>query len=302
MTESGMWEFPHARALPRGVKTLVMGIVNMTPDSFSGRNSAGGVREAVELALDMFETGADVVDIGAESSRPGAKALGWREESARLGDVVGELRERTDGVISVDTYHAETAERALSQGADMINDITALRGGWDAGDWDAAAMGELAAGSGAHVVLMHMPSSSAEMWAAPEYGDVVGEVRDFLVGRAEFALRCGVKGERIWLDPGFGFGKDFRHNRELLLGLSGFAEMGFAGVLAGMSRKRMVGEALGVGLEGRLEGSLALAVMAGLSGAAMVRVHDVLETARALRMADAIRLGSCACCSQKEKE
>lgn len=275
------WRFPRAAAIRRGEKTLVMGIVNMTPDSFSGRNAANGVESAVQMAMAMTEAGADMIDVGAESSRPGAEPLTAVEEMSRLGDVVKRLRDWTDKPISVDTYHWQTAEHVLRQGADIINDITALRGGWTGGDDGAGEMGEVVRDFGAHVVLMHMPCPPAAMAGAVEYGgDVVGRVVSFLRERVEFGERLGIVRSRMWLDPGFGFGKDFDQNRELL---SRLGECGIGGLplLAGFSRKRMSGGTLGA--------SLALAVMGTLGGAEAVRAHDVEETANAVRMVDSLR-------------
>lgn len=283
------WHFRRARPIRRRAKTLIMGIVNLTPDSFSGRNSAPDAKEGAELAFSLLEAGADIIDIGAESSRPGAAILTAEEEIARLGDVVARIREGTEAPISVDTYHPKTAEHVLDQGADMINDITALRGGWDRAARHDTEMARLAARENAHVVLMHMPEAPDTMQNAPEYHDVVSAVREFLLERAELAERAGVSRQNIWLDPGFGFGKNFRHNRELLMRLTVFSEAGYP-VAVGLSRKRMIQDALGLPVEERLEASLALAVIASLTGADMVRAHDVKETARAVGMADAVRL------------
>ncbi|MDR1745067.1 MAG: dihydropteroate synthase [Planctomycetota bacterium] len=286
-------EFPRARPIRLGRRTLVMGIVNMTPDSFSGQNAAGSAPAAVDMALAMLGAGADMIDMGAESSRPGAAALDWKQETDRLGDVVARLREKTDAPISVDTYHPETAAYVLDQGADIINDIAALRGGW--GDDAQSGMAGAVARAGAVVVLMHMKGAPGVMQDAPSYDrDVVEEVRGFLAERAAFARAGGIGAERIWLDPGFGFGKNFDHNRALLLRLGEIADVGYP-VLVGMSRKRMIGDALGRDAGERLEGSLALAVMGALHGASVVRAHDVLETARAVRMVDAVRWGIRGC-------
>ncbi|MCC8189298.1 MAG: dihydropteroate synthase [Planctomycetes bacterium] len=287
MTDSSHWHFRQGRPLPRH-KTLIMGIVNLTPDSFSGGgqplpNPAG----AAERALAQLAAGADLVDLGAESSRPGATVLTPAEEIARLGDTVARIRAVSDAPLSVDTYHPETAAHALDQGADIINDITALRGGWTEADRHATAMADLAAGSGAHVILMHMPAAPAVMQAAPAYRSVVTEVRHFLLERAAWAERRGIPRGHIWLDPGFGFGKTYHHNRELLRHLDALTATGFP-VLAGLSRKRMIHDALGLAVDQRLEASVALAVIAAMNGAAMVRVHDVHATARAVAMADAI--------------
>lgn len=282
------WRFRRARPVPKGVKTLIMGIVNMTPDSFSGLNSARTPADGAKLALSLLASGADVVDIGAESTRPGAETLSAEEEISRLGDTVARLRDLTAAPIAVDTYHRETAELVLRQGADIINDVTALRGGWGRADRHNTAMASLAAAEGAHVILMHMPEPPDTMQSSPEYDDVVAAVREFLTERAELAERAGIPRDNIWLDPGFGFGKTFRHNRELLLRLVAFSEAGYP-VAVGLSRKRMIADALGLLPEERLEASLALAVIASLTGADMVRVHDVKETARAVGMSDAVR-------------
>ncbi len=286
--ESGRWEFPRAAPLPKNGKTLVMGIVNMTPDSFSGRNAAPGVREAVDLALGMIRDGADMIDIGAESSRPGAATLSAAEETARLGDAVARLRDATGVPISVDTYHPETARAVLRQGADIINDITALRSGWEE-NGARDDMARIIADAGAHAVLMHMPAPPARMGEeTTDASAVVAVVRDFLLERAEFALRRGVARDRVWIDPGFGFGKDFSGNRELLRNLAVFCETGYP-LLVGLSRKRMIGDILGLPPAERLEGGLALAVVAVLGGARIVRTHDPRETARAVAVADAVK-------------
>ena len=240
MRDTERWEFPHAAPIAKNGKTLIMGIVNMTPDSFSGRNAAPSVDEAVALALEMIADGADIIDIGAESSRPGAQTLDPGEEAARLGEVVARLRAATDVPISVDTYHPETARMVLGQGADIINDIAALRCGWDEKSV-RDDMARVIADFNAHAVLMHMPAPPARMQEKIEYSDIVAEVREFLVERAEFAERHGIRRDRIWLDPGFGFGKDFSGNRELLRNLSVFAETGYP-LLVGLSRKRMIAD------------------------------------------------------------
>ncbi len=282
------WRFPRAEPLLKRGKTLVMGIVNLDPLSFSGVNTASTPDAAIAQSLALLAEGADLIDLGPASSRPGAEETGAEVEIARLGDLVARLRACTAAPISVDTRHPETAELALSQGADIINDITALRGGWGRCGRHNPVMARIIANAGAHVILMHMPAAPAEMQRSPEYGDVVGEVREFLLDRAELAERAGIPRDKVWLDPGFGFGKTFQHNRELLLQLTAFADTGYQ-VAVGLSRKRMIADILGAcPPEDRLEGSLALAVIASLMGADMVRVHDVRATARALAVADAI--------------
>ncbi len=282
------WRFRRAKPIPRGGKTLIMGIVNLTPESFSGGGPAPEPREAAERALAMLAAGADIIDFGAESSRPWAEPVDAAEEIRRLGDAVALLRAGTGAPISVDTYHAGTAARALGQGADIVNDITALRGGWDGAGDNVGPMAELAAREGAHVILMHMPAPPASMQDAPRYADAAAEVGDFLARRARAAERAGIPAENIWLDPGFGFGKTFAHNREILLRLGEFAALGYP-LAVGLSRKRLIADALGLPPGERLEASLALAVMAALGGADLVRVHDVEAAARAVGMVDAIR-------------
>jgi dihydropteroate synthase len=289
-TLTELWEFPHAAPVPRNGKTLIMGIVNMTPDSFSGRNAAPTPREAADLALKMIADGADMVDIGAESSRPGAGVLTADEELARLGDAVAILRAETAVPISVDTYHPETAVTVLRQGADIINDIAALRCGWDEGGERRADMARAIADYGAHAVLMHMPAAPDRMQEKTIYADIVAEVREFLLERADFAERQGIARERVWLDPGFGFGKDFLGNRELLVRLPVFRETGYP-LLVGLSRKRMVDDILHLPPAERLEGSLALAVIAAMKGANIIRTHDPLPTSRAVAVADAVAAG-----------
>lgn len=284
MREPERWEFPHAAPIPKRSQPLTMGIVNMTPDSFSGRNAAPAVRDAVALALRMVADGADMIDIGAESSRPGARILDAAEESARLGEVVAQLRAETSVPISVDTYHPETALMVLGQGADIINDIAALRCGWE--KTDCPDMAAVIADFGAHAVLMHSPAPPPLMQENTAYSDIVAEVNEFLLERAAFAERHGIGRERIWLDPGFGFGKDFSGNRDLLMNLPIFRDSGYP-VLVGLSRKRMIADILNLPPEDRLEGSLALAVIATLNGANIVRTHDVLATSRAVSVASA---------------
>lgn len=293
-TNSGpAWIFPAAQPLARNGKTLVMGIVNLTPDSFSGGGAPPpSPGEASDRAVRLLDAGADIVDFGAESTRPGATVLTAQDEIARLGDVVALTRKRTGAPISVDTYHAESARHVLDQGADIINDVSALRLGWDgeAGRRDNRELAALIASHQAHVVLTHMPAPPDRMQETPRYDDVRREVAGFLLARAAFAEQAGIAHDRVWLDPGFGFGKTFAHNRELLLRLNSLCACGYP-VAVGLSRKRMIHDALGLPVDQRMEASLALAVVAAMKGAALVRVHDVGETARALGMVDALRLG-----------
>ncbi|MCL2000020.1 MAG: dihydropteroate synthase [Planctomycetes bacterium] len=287
------WRFRCAKPIPKSGKTLIMGIVNLTPDSFYDGGRAANPHEAMKQALAMLAAGADIIDFGAESSRPGASAVQETEEIHRLGNIVALLRAETDAPISIDTYQVGTASHALKQGADMVNDITALRGGWNGTEGESGPMAELAARENAHVILMHMPSPPASMQETPRYVDAMVEITGFLAQRATAAERAGISKENIWLDPGFGFGKTFSHNREILLRLGEFTSLGYP-LAVGLSRKRLIADALGLPPDERLEASLALAVMAAWSGADIVRVHDVKATVRAVSMLDAIRFGQVA--------
>lgn len=263
---------------PHG-RTLVMGILNCTPDSFSDGEELEP-QERVERGLRLVEDGAEILDIGGESTRPGAEFIPADEELRRILPVIEGLRKAGCGVpLSIDTNKAAVMAAALEAGADIINDITALRGEGD--------MAGLAARTGAPVILMHMQGLPHTMQSSPSYQNVVAEVGAFLRERAAFAEARGVRREAIILDPGFGFGKTFEHNAQLLRGLPELAAAGYP-VLVGMSRKTMIEKVLGLPPGDRLAGSLALAILAAERGARIVRVHDVLETARALRMREAV--------------
>jgi dihydropteroate synthase len=226
----------------------------------------------------MIAEGAALLDIGGESTRPGAEAVSPEEESRRVIPVIEALRSRTDIPISIDTQKAVVADAALAAGADIINDVSALAD---------PAMVTLAARTGAGVVLMHMQGTPRTMQNDPQYGDVVGEVRAFLASRAEAACGAGIARERILLDPGFGFGKTLAHNAALLRRLDALADLGYP-VLVGLSRKRMMQAALHLAKGDRLEAGLACAVMAVERGARIVRTHDVRATVRAVGMAWAV--------------
>ena len=230
----------------------------------------------------MAAAGADIVDIGGESTRPGAASVSAAEELARVLPVIEGIRRRAQVPISIDTYKAPVAQGALAAGAEIVNDISALRF-----DGDMAA---LVARERVPVVLMHMQGTPRTMQAEPRYQDVVREVRAFLQSRLEFAVGSGVAREHIVVDPGIGFGKTLQHNLTLLRCLAEFLSLGQT-LLLGASRKRFIGTILDLGADERLEGSLAVAVAAALAGANIVRVHDVKETWRAVRLADAIRFG-----------
>lgn len=254
----------------------IMGILNCTPDSFSD-GAELSTEQRVARAIEMIEQGADIIDIGGESTRPGAQPVSEEEELARVVPVIIELRKQSDIRISVDTSKSEVAKAALTEGADIINDITALR--------SSEKMSEVIAEHEAEVVLMHMQGSPENMQVKPEYKNAPLEVEDFLLARAKYAESCGIKRDRIILDPGFGFGKTFEHNAQLFMSLKNLRSHGYQ-VLVGVSRKSMISDALGLNIDQRLEASLAMAVMAAEMGCEIIRVHDVKETYRAVRMCE----------------
>ncbi len=258
----------------------VMGVLNITPDSFSdgGQLWADGgpdVPAALALARRMAEEGAAILDVGGESTRPGATPPKEQEEMDRVLPVVEALRREMPIVISVDTSSPPLMREAARQGAGLINDVRALR---RPGALEAALAAELP------VCLMHARGEPATMQEAPHYTDVVQEVREFLAERVSACVAAGIPRERILLDPGFGFGKRDTHNLTLLKGLDLISAIGLP-VLVGFSRKATIGRVLGRDIHGRLAGGLALAVLALVGGASIVRSHDVRETADALAMA-----------------
>jgi dihydropteroate synthase len=264
-------------------RTLIMGVVNVTPDSFYPGSRRPDPAEAIAAGLAMAADGADLIDIGGESSRPGAEPVSEDEELARVLPVIRGLRRELGLPISIDTYKSHTARAALDAGADIINDISALR-------FDSA-MAALAATEKVPVVLMHMQGTPRTMQIEPHYQDVVREVRDFLAAQLYEAMDAGIPPEGIILDPGIGFGKTLEHNLELLRSVPVLAALGQP-LLVGVSRKAFIGKILALESSERLEGSLAAGVAAILGGANLVRVHDVPAMCRAARVADAIRFGA----------
>lgn len=259
----------------------VMGILNVTPDSFSD----GGKHQALDLALfsaeQMLQDGAAIIDIGGESTRPGAAAVSLDEELQRVVPLISAIRQRFDCVISIDTSKAAVMSAAVQAGADMINDVRALQ------EPDALSV---AASLGVPVCIMHMQGAPRTMQQSPQYEDVVQEVYQFLLDRALACQQAGIIASQIILDPGFGFGKTLAHNYQLLAALAQFVASGYP-VLAGMSRKSMIGQLLDVPISERLSGSLACATLAAYAGAQIIRVHDVKETVQAVRVAAAARFG-----------
>jgi dihydropteroate synthase len=267
-----------------GARTLVMGIVNVTPDSFSDGGLFADTDDAVAHAARLIDEGADLVDVGGESTRPGSDPVSKDEELARVLPVITGIRAaRPDVAVSLDTRRAEVAARALDVGAAVVNDVSA---GADRGMLDVVR------DAGAGLVLMHMRGDPKTMQDEPRYDDVVGEVHGFLRERVESAVFAGIGADQLAVDPGIGFGKDLDHNLALLRALDAFADLD-AAVLVGVSRKRFVGSLSGVERAAdRLEGSIAAAVWCAANGADVVRVHDVEATVRALRVTDAIWRGT----------
>ena len=257
----------------------VMGIVNVTPDSFSDGGAHDTADAAVAHALTLVEEGADLLDIGGESTRPGADDVSVEEELRRVVPVIERLAAQVAVPISIDTSKPEVMRAAVQAGAGLINDVHALRRG---GALDAAAA------LGVPVVLMHMQGEPRSMQAAPDYDDVVGDVHRFLAERIFAAEMAGIAKKRIVIDPGFGFGKDTMHNLQLLAHMERFVELGVP-VLAGLSRKRSIGELTGRSVPTeRVSGSVAAHLIAVQHGAVIVRVHDVAATVDALKIWNAL--------------
>lgn len=275
-----------ARVLKVGKSTLhlnkrthLMGILNITPDSFSDGGRFVDPDKALSHAIRMAEDGADIIDVGGESSRPGAEPVSIEEEVKRVVPIIEKLAAMISTPISIDTYRAEVARRALDAGAAMVNDISALR--MDEG------MLSLIAERKVPVVLMHMQGTPRDMQENPQYQSVVGEICTFLRERIQLCLGAGITSERIVIDPGIGFGKTVDHNLEIMKHLSEFKSLGYP-LLIGTSRKSFVGKVLGLPTEERLEGTAATVAYAVTQGADVVRVHDVKEMVRVVRMADSI--------------
>jgi dihydropteroate synthase len=256
----------------------IMGVVNVTPDSFSDGGLFLEPEAAIEHGEQLVRDGADILDVGGESTRPGAEAVGVEEEIARTEPVVSDLA-GLGHTVSIDTSKLAVAEAALDAGATIVNDVTALRADPE--------IGPLCAERGATLALMHMQGTPRTMQDAPSYGDVVEDVKAFLAERIEAATAAGVAEERIWVDPGIGFGKTLEHNLELLRRLGELRDLGRP-ILVGTSRKSFIGKLDGSPAEGRIGGTIASSVLAVAEGADVLRVHDVAEVAQATRVAAAI--------------
>ncbi|HKZ49208.1 MAG TPA: dihydropteroate synthase [Thermoplasmata archaeon] len=259
-------------------RTRVMGALNVTPDSFSDGGRFLDPATAVEEAVRMAREGADVIDIGGESTRPGSAEVTAAEEWSRIEPVLRGLAGRLTVPLSIDTVKPEVAAKAIAAGAQMVNDVTGLRD---------PAMRQLVAREGVAAVIMHMQGEPRTMQENPQYEDVIDEIHEFFETRLEDCERDGIPEDRLLIDPGIGFGKTVQHNLEILKRLEEFGDLDRP-ILLGTSRKSFIGKLVGGEPRERLEGSLASAVFAVLAGANMVRVHDVAAHVRALRLVDAI--------------
>lgn len=263
-------------------RTHVMGVLNVTPDSFFDGGRYSLVDDALSRAHCMAEDGADIIDVGGESSRPGSDPVPLETEIERVVPVVERLVNEIDIPISIDTYKAEVARQALALGVHIVNDITSLRGD--------PALSEVIAEYKAPVILMHMRGKPKDMQDAPHYQALIPELISFFKEAVERAVSAGVDRESILLDPGIGFGKKTEHNLEIIKKLEKFKSLGCP-LVVGASRKRLIGDVLDLPVEERLEGTAAVVSIATWNGANIVRVHDVREMVRVVRMVDALRQG-----------
>lgn len=257
-----------------------MGIVNVTPDSFSDGGRFLEPAAAIARGMGLAAEGADILDLGAESTRPGSEPVSAEKQIERLQPVVEELRRQVNIPLSIDTTQAQVAREILDLGADMINDISGLQ-------FDPE-MGSVVAERNCPVVIMHILDTPKNMQQHPQYADVIEEIRAYFVARIEWAHHAGITDQQIILDPGIGFGKTVEHNYRIVGEVGRFASLGYP-VLLGASRKSFIGKSLDLPVNERLEGSLAAAVIGAWQGADILRVHDVKETLRAIQLTDAIQ-------------
>jgi len=275
------WEIECAKyTLRLGGRALIMGILNVTPDSFANGGRYDTLDSTLLQAERMAEEGADIIDVGGESTRPGTRPVPLKEEMKRTIPVIKRLANRINLPISIDTYKSRVAREALDSGASLVNDISALR--MDKG------MAGVVSRYKAPLILMHMQGRPSNMQKNPQYGDVIGEIISFLRERMEIAKEKGVDEEKIIIDPGIGFGKKAKHNLEIFNRLSEFRSLGRP-ILVGPSRKSVIGNVLNLPVEERLEGTAAAVAASILNGADIIRVHDVREMKRVVDMTNAIR-------------
>ncbi len=262
-------------------KTFIMGILNVTPDSFSDGGQFFNAQKATDHALRMIDDGADIIDIGGESTRPGSESVSGEEELRRIIPVIESLSGKTNIPLSVDTYKANVAKAALEAGANIVNDISGLR-------FDKEMAGVVAEKE-APLIVMHIKGTPKEMQKAPVYDDILTEIADYLSESIETAMKAGIKKDKIIIDPGIGFGKTFDHNLQIIDNLDKFKFLGKP-ILVGTSRKAFIGSILGdVPSEKRLMGTAATVAVSIMHGANIVRVHDVAEMAEVAKVTDAIR-------------
>ncbi len=269
-----------SRRLPYSDRTYIMGVLNVTPDSFYDKGRFFDQKKAVKHALDMERDGADIIDVGGESTRPGAPEVNVDEELRRVVPVIRAISKKVKTAVSIDTRKAKVADAALKAGASIVNDVSALRG--DPG------MAGVVAKHRAEIILMHMKGRPKDMQANPRYIDVVKDITESLKVSIDLAKRAGIKDDKIIIDPGIGFGKTVDHNLEILREFRHFKKLGYP-LCVGTSRKSFIGKILGSeDPEDRLAGSLATVVVAAMNGANIIRAHDVGLTRRVLRMVDSI--------------
>lgn len=264
-------------------KTFIMGILNITPDSFSDGGEYFDHARAVDHALKMVEQGADIIDVGGESTRPGSDIVPLDEEIRRTIPIIEKVAAQIDVPVSIDTYKSEVARQAVSVGASIVNDISGLR-------FDPAMAGAVAE-MGVPIVVMHIKGKPKDMQVDPVYDDLINDIKAYLSETIDIAKSAGIADDRIVIDPGIGFGKTFEHNLEILQRLGEFRELGMP-ILVGPSRKAFIGKILGdLPATERMEGTAAAVAISIFNGANIIRVHDVKEMSRVARVADAIVKG-----------
>ena len=268
------------RVLDFEKRPYVMGILNCTPDSFYPGSRVPDIDQAVRRAGAMVQAGADILDVGGESTRPGSDPVEAAEEIRRVVPVIQRIRERSEVLISIDTRKVEVAERALDAGADLVNDISALRGG--------RPLGQCIARRDVPVILMHMRGEPKNMQANPRYRDAIAEITEELAGSVDFARSCGIREDRIIIDPGIGFGKRIQDNLAILRDLRSLQTLGCP-ILIGLSRKSFIGAVLDRPVEQRLTGTVAAHMLALMNGADILRVHDVEEAVDTVKIFEAVR-------------
>jgi len=261
-------------------RTLIMGILNLTPDSFSDGGQFNSIQKALDHTMSMIEAGADIIDIGGESTRPGSKPISFVEEIERTIPVIEEIRKISDCTISIDSYKSEVVEAALNVNANIVNDISGLT-------YDNK-MAKLISDKKSPLILMHMKGKPLDMQKNPIYDDLISEICNFFSNQILFANSVGIDSSKIILDPGIGFGKRIEDNFEIIRELKQIRAMGFP-VLIGPSRKSFIGDTLNLPTDDRIEGTMATITAGLLNGANIVRVHDIKETLRTVSIAERIK-------------